>query len=258
MSPKPIPALTLYRGFPSKPTYAWSPFVNKLETRLRLSAVPYRAEPGSKQAAPRGKLPYLAIQPPDAPAQVLGDSTLITRALVSAGVLPDLNAALTPADRGRDLALRALLEDKMYFYLVRERWVDNYYKMRAGALWAVPWALRALVGLLASRQVVAVLFGQGTGRFDKEEVNGFKREVWEGVEGLLREARTEAGPFWVLGGAQPTEGDAVVYGFVIAALVCDAAPEMQKMVREFPTIMEYAGRIHDAYFPDYDHWEEQV
>lgn len=30
------------------------------------------------------------------------------------------------------------------------------------------------------------------------------------------------------------------------------------MVRSFPVLTDYAKRIHDTYFSDYDMWEEQV
>ncbi|KAK3900858.1 failed axon connections [Staphylotrichum tortipilum] len=259
---------TIYRGFPTTPAHVWSPFVNKLETRFRLAGLPYRIDIGSPRQAPRGKIPYLAVtaegSSSSSPATLLGDTALITRKLVDDGALPDLNAALPPALRARDLALRALLEDRLYFCLQRERWVDNYYAMRDEVLGALPLPARVLVGNLAYRGVTAGLESQGTGRYEKEEVREMKREVWEGVEALLVESRAAAGsgsrnaPFWVLGRPEPTEADATVYGFVAASLVCTAAPETQKTVRSFPVIVDYAKRIHDAYFGDYDIWEDKV
>jgi len=38
---------------------------------------------------------------------------------VEEGRLEDLNAKLSPTERAMDLAIRALLEDKLYFYQVR-------------------------------------------------------------------------------------------------------------------------------------------
>lgn len=32
------------------------------------------------------------------------------------------------------------------------------------------------------------------------------------------------------------------------------APDSQKVVRGFPVLLEYADRIHDKYFPDYEKW----
>jgi hypothetical protein len=46
----------------------------------------------------------------------MADSALIIERLVSGGLLPDLNALLGTAEKVYDVALRALLEEKLYFY----------------------------------------------------------------------------------------------------------------------------------------------
>lgn len=46
------------------------------------------------------------------------DSSLIISTLVEDGVLPDINARLSPVEKARDLGVRALLEDKLYFVQV--------------------------------------------------------------------------------------------------------------------------------------------
>jgi hypothetical protein len=222
---KSLPKFVVYRGFQAVPTHVWSPFVNKLETRLRLGKVPYRLDVGSPRSGPRGKIPYLRTEGSD---EVLGDTALITRRLVDDGVLADLNAGLTPAQRAQDLAVRALLEDKLYFYLQRERWADNYHAMRDGVLAAIPYPVRLIVGNLAYRAVMAGLNAQGTGRYSAEELRELKREAWESLDAILAESRRNSAaaggdkPFWVLGRAEPTEADATVYGFVAASLVCTA------------------------------------
>jgi hypothetical protein len=115
------PSITLYRGFHGSGTYIWSPFVTKLEARLRFAGLPYRVEAGSLSSAPRGKIPYVAISKdseshaPDTPT-LLADSTLIVENLVGEGALDNLNANFSPTEQAHDLALRALLEEKLYFY----------------------------------------------------------------------------------------------------------------------------------------------
>jgi len=118
---KPQLNFTLYRGFTGSGAYVWSPFVTKLEARLRFAGLSYRVEAGSLGKAPRGKIPYLAIAKPDAGSQaptVLSDTALISQKLVEDGVLDDLNAKLSPTEKAHDLAIQALLEDKLYFYQV--------------------------------------------------------------------------------------------------------------------------------------------
>lgn len=123
MSNSAFPTLTLHRGFPARACYVWSPFCNKLEARLRMAGLPYKLGVGSPLKAPRGKIPYVVFDSNSSGSatpeqQLLGDSGLIVRKFVGDGHIPDLNAGLTPAERARDLAVRALLEDKLYFYQV--------------------------------------------------------------------------------------------------------------------------------------------
>lgn len=111
------PTITLYRGFAAggRGSHVWSSFVNKLEARLRIGGVPYGVGVGSPREAPRGKLPYVKIE---GSPELLGDTTLITRTFVETGLMADLNAGLTPVQKAQDLAVRALLEDKLCFFQV--------------------------------------------------------------------------------------------------------------------------------------------
>lgn len=114
------PTLTLFRGWKDPGRYVWSPFVIKLEARLRFAGIKYAVDVGSPRTAPKGKVPYVEFGSGDDDSkQQIGDSGLIIKTLVQQGTLPDLNAALSGPERARDLALRALLEDKLYFYHVR-------------------------------------------------------------------------------------------------------------------------------------------
>ncbi|KAL0261091.1 hypothetical protein SLS55_004787 [Diplodia seriata] len=219
------PCITLCRGWDDPGNYVWSPFVTKVELRLRAAGAEYKAASGSVKSAPRGKIPYLTINETES----LSDSTLIIENLTSTGVLPDINATLSPAQRTHDRALCALLEDKLYFYHSFERWIQNYYLMRDHVLCALPYPVRVIVGLLIHRGVKNHLHGQGTGRFTAEEIAAFRRQIWEGFDDLLREAkRKHSGaadggkPFWAMGGDGPTEADMVLFGFIVSVLICTA------------------------------------
>lgn len=114
------PNITLYRGWLDVGKHVWSPFVVKVEARLRFAGLKYVTEPGSARRAPKGKIPYVECRDlaSDEPGVTLGDSTLIIKELSEKGTIPDLNAHLDPKDKALDLGLRALLEDKLYFYHV--------------------------------------------------------------------------------------------------------------------------------------------
>jgi hypothetical protein len=116
---KSQPTIILYRGFPGAGQYVWSPFASKVEARLRFAGLSYQTEAGSLFKAPRGKIPYISISTNDAEPQLLGDSQVISDQLSEDGQLPDLNGKLSPVEKARDLALRALLEEKLYFCQVQ-------------------------------------------------------------------------------------------------------------------------------------------
>ncbi|KAK8131780.1 glutathione S-transferase [Apiospora sp. TS-2023a] len=269
------PVLTVYRGWKDSGKHVWSPFVVKLEARLRFGNLAYRTAVGSPKTAPRGKIPYVEFPSGE---ESLGDSDLIAKALTERGLLPDLNARLDGEGRARDLAVRAMMEDRLCFYHGWERWTQNYYTMRDHIFAAMPYPLRVVIGLLAHRGMVATLHGQGTGRYTADEIASFRLEIWKSINALLTASRDkararalaggskpgmvwegEAGgkekePFWVLGGEGPTEADATVFGFVVSVLICTAGPDSQAVVKGFPVILEYADRIQDRYFPDYVKW----
>ena len=116
------PSLTIFRGFPPSPSYVWSPFVTKLEARFRFAGLAYRTDQGAPPNAPRGKIPYVAISgsgDDDAAPEMIADTALISEKLVADGLAEDLNGKMSAAEKAQDLAIRALLEDKLYFYQVR-------------------------------------------------------------------------------------------------------------------------------------------
>jgi len=98
--------------------------------------------------------------------------------------------------------------------------------MRDHALWSIPYPIRVVVGILAYRKHTAMLHGQGTGRFNGQEVKRFKTEIWQTIDGLLRASKSAVKdndePFWALGGDGPTEADATLFGFVVSVLICTA------------------------------------
>lgn len=116
---KPTNTVTVFRGQTETGCYVWSPFVTKLEARLRFGKIAYRTEAGSVPNAPRGKVPYISIEENDG-TTLLSDSGLIIKALIKSGKLEDLNRDLSGTQRLQDIALQALLEDKLYFYGVRK------------------------------------------------------------------------------------------------------------------------------------------
>ncbi|KAI4207108.1 MAG: hypothetical protein LQ349_009886, partial [Xanthoria aureola] len=234
-----------------------------LEARLRFAGLAYKVDQGAPPKGPRGKIPYIALSKDgDSAPEMVSDTSMISEKLVDDGLAEDLNGKLTPVEKAQDAAVRALLEDKLYFYQTYERWEQNYYPMRDKALAALPLPVKFLVGQLGYRKMSSALYGQGTGRLTASEITKFKTEVWDHINALLtassrkRGSGAPDGMFFVLGGSKPTEADTSLFGFVASGLVCDAAPETRKIIRSLPTVMDYADKIHRHFFPDYEHWDD--
>ncbi|KAK8052658.1 hypothetical protein PG996_011959 [Apiospora saccharicola] len=267
------PPLTVYRGWKDTGKHVWSPFVVKLEACLRFGNLAYRTAVGSPKTAPRGKIPYVEFSSGE---ESLGDSGLIVKALTERGLLPDLNAQLDGEGRAKDLAVRAMMEDRLCFYHGWERWTQNYYTMRDHIFAAMPYPLRVVIGLLAHRGMVATLHGQGTGRYTAEEIASFRLEIWESINSLLTASRDKArarargssrSPGVVWEGEVGGKGEGAFLGLgrggayaggCDGVWVCgqrfDLGPDSQAVVKGFPVILEYADRIQDRYFPDYEKW----
>jgi hypothetical protein len=169
--------IAIYRGAELPNQYTWSPFVSKLEFRCRISRLKYVCEVGFPPSGPKGKIPYVSLNLPAQSPVWLADSTLIAKDFIKKGLLSDLNANLSPKEKGQDLAVRALMEDKLAFYDTHERWVKNYYTMRDHAMGKLPYPARLVAGTLAYRGIIQRLHEQGTGRFSDVEISAFTTEV---------------------------------------------------------------------------------
>lgn len=127
MESKALNKITLYRGFPPSNQYTWSPFVTKLEFRLRLAGIVYRNLEGTPTEGPSGKVPYVDISAisgqQTAGKELVGDSTVIIQTLIDRGAMADLNRELSADEKLADMAIKALFEEKLYFLQVRQQLV---------------------------------------------------------------------------------------------------------------------------------------
>ena len=112
--------LTIFAGKHDAGAYNWSPFVNKLQARLRFEGVSHDVAASTLSKAPMGKIPFVGLPRTPAvdggdPFDLMGDTAFIIKHLVGTGVLKDLNRDLEPAEAALDLGVRSILEDKLYF-----------------------------------------------------------------------------------------------------------------------------------------------
>lgn len=102
--------------------------------------------------------------------------------------------------------------------------------MRSGVFAALPYPAQIVFGFLVHRGNKQTLYGQGTLRYTSDEIASFRQQVWEHVDALVTESKTQRtkslfdddGPYWLFGGHDPSEADAVLFGFIASVLVCPA------------------------------------
>src|SRR5436190_2040948 len=111
-----------------------------------------------------------------------------------------------------------------FFSQMRERWMENYYVMRdQGPLSGISYPMRIFIGWIVHYKISQRLHGQGTGRYTSEEFYSLREEAWTALDKLVAEIPfREGAPHWILGGKNPTEADACLYGFLVSALISPA------------------------------------
>lgn len=189
----------------------FSPFCFKAEVYLKLAGIPYTTELADSRKAPKNKLPVLVDS-----GRTIADSSAIIEHLERTREKP-LDSALTPRQRAIATAVRAMLEEKLYFVIVYERWkldanwaiYKPQFKELAVRL-GVPSLLHGIVLAQVRKQMLTALQGQGIGRHTPDEIVAMAKSILDAVAELCE------GPYFF--GAQPTTLDATVYAFVQSIL----------------------------------------
>ncbi|KAK0660126.1 hypothetical protein QBC41DRAFT_286645 [Cercophora samala] len=265
---QPPPQLTLYsfdRPDPKAPhqkQHSLSPFVSKLQFRLRHAGISYSDALGSKPAAPRGKIPYVKFADD---GKVIGDTSFIFRELSARGLVPHEGEGDDGHGKGEGVCLGLMVEGHLYWFLMYERWKENYpLLLESGPFCHLGVGMRHLATKGLQGFLRATLWFQGVGRYDFEEVKGFMREGVEVLGGYAKNSwermveggEQRKGVFWILGGKKATEADFSCWGFLVGVLVLRFQPALRGMVMEHEALVEYVKRIHDKYFGDYGDFEK--
>lgn len=115
ITPKEKTFLTVYTFDRNDKRYTLTQFTLKLYFRLRHGNVSYEDEDGTRNQAPKSKFPYVKFNDT---GELMGDSGLIIQRLVEMGKLDAVNEKISPKLKAQDYALRSVIEDKLYFFLV--------------------------------------------------------------------------------------------------------------------------------------------
>jgi glutathione S-transferase len=199
--------LTLYGFGPAFGLVDMSPFVVKVAAWCRLAGVTYALKQGDPRKAPKGKLPHI-----DDDGALVADSTAIIAHLSEKH--RDLDAGLSARDRAVATAVKAMVEEHLYFTSMYLRWQDE----RGWAVFAptfreslrrggVPGFATGLVANMVRKQVGKTLRAQGTGRHSLAEIEAIAITHLDALSELLGDQE------YFLGDA-PRSIDATVWAFL--------------------------------------------
>ena len=216
-----------------------SPFVVKTEVMLKLAGLDYQRKTGNLGKAPKGKLPLI-----DDGGTIVADSTLIRFHLETTRGI-DFDKGLDAAQKGVAWAFEKLLEDHLYWIVVRERWLDpaNFDRGPRKFFDKVPAPLRPVVLAMVKRQVRGNLKAQGLGRHSGAELAAITARGIDGLSAYLGDKP------WLMGD-RPCGADATVFAFVSGGLCPLFQSTVRTRMEQHPNLIGYRDRGMQLWFAD--------
>jgi glutathione S-transferase len=215
-----------------------SPFCLKVETYLKMAALPYEIAPVFNPAkAPKGKLPYIVDN-----GKTVADSGLILDYL-KASYGDKLDGHLGPAERAAALALQRLMEEHLYWCAIYDRWIvdENWAITKRDFFAGLPRIVFNLVTRVARRGQRRQLYGHGMGRHTREEIYALGVADIAALADWLGDK-----PFFM--GAQPSSLDATAYAFLANLLWVPLDTPLTRAARERQNLAGYGERMKARYF----------
>jgi glutathione S-transferase len=217
-----------------------SPFCMKLETYLRMVALPFEIAPPSLRdfsQAPCGKMPF--IEDND---QLLGDSTLIIDHLKTTYGDP-LDGWLSMEQKAVALAWQRLMEENLYWAVLYSRWVaPNGWALTKAAFFAdMPAPLKWFVPAMARRSMVKSLHGHGMGRHTAAQIDAIGQRDITALAHFLGNK-----PF--LMGDAPCSLDATAYAFFANLIWAPVESPLKQHCKQYPQLEAYCQRMRSRYY----------
>ena len=217
-----------------------SPFCMKLETYLRMTALPFEipcATLRHLQQAPKGKMPYIEDQ-----GKFVADSSFIIDYLKTTYGDP-LDGWLDARQRAVALALQRLLEENLYWAVIYTRWVEpqGWELTRTAFFGKLPLPLKWVLPSLARRGIIKELHGQGMGRHSREEIMAIGKRDISALADFLSDK-----PYFM--GEQPCSLDASAYAFLVNLLWVPLESELKLHARKYPQLEAYCQRMRSHYY----------
>jgi glutathione S-transferase len=217
-----------------------SHFCCKLETYLRLTKIPYEMVESIPPKAPKGKLPF--IEDGD---KKIADSDLIIQHLIQT-YGDQLDADLSPAQKGTSLAMKRLLEDHLFWITMYTRWQysdENWQVNKKAIFHTFPPFIRDVVASVFRILIRRQIYGHGIGRHSSEEIFQLGRDDLDALSDYLADK-----PYFM--GDKPTSLDATAFGILINTLACPIESPVKEYARSKQNLVDYCQRLMSEYYPE--------
>jgi glutathione S-transferase len=232
--------ITLYQFDPAFGLPNASPFCMKMETYLRMTALPFEAPPGKMQhimKAPKGKMPYISDG-----GKIVADSSLIIDHLKHT-YGDKLDGWLSAEQQATALAYQRLLEEHLYWAVVYTRWVEpaGWALTKEAFFETMPAPFKWFVPTLARRDLVKSLHGQGMGRHSQAEIHALgMRDITALAEFLADK------PYFM--GTEPCSLDATAYAFLANLVWPPIESPLKQHALKYPQLVAYCERMRSRYY----------
>jgi glutathione S-transferase len=217
-----------------------SPFCLKVDAYLRVTGIPFEVVPGfnNLRRAPKGKLPFI-----DDDGKLIADSAFILGYLKGKYGDP-LDAGLTAEQKGAAHAFIKMLDENLYWCIVRSRWIDDalWPAVRALFFKDMPAPLRWFLPLLIRRGVAKTLNEQGLGRHSPAEILEIARRDLRALSDFLGDKP------WFLG-PRVTTLDVVAFAFLAEMIVPPWKCDLNDLARSIPNLVAFVERFRAQYYP---------
>ena len=158
----------------------------------------------------------------------------------------DVDSSLTEEERASAVAYKAWLEEWVYFLMIWDKWIDNWYDCRETFFArAVPFypARVVIFNFVVYRNISSMLHAKGITRHSKPEIVSFIAEAAKAMSVLVG----EKGMF----NGKPCAVNAFMMGILIAIydwpqLNKAWAPEIAK----YPNLRRWTENMISTYFPE--------
>ncbi len=218
-----------------------SPFCMKLETYLRMAALPFESPVATLRdfgRAPNGKLPYIEDD-----GQILADSTFIIDHL-KARYGDRLDGWLSAEQSAVALAFQRLMEENLYWAVLYTRWIEpQWWALTQTAFFGkLPVPLKWIVPALARRGLRKELHGHGMGRHSEAQIHAIGKRDITALADFLGDK-----PYFM--GTEPCSLDATGYGFLANLVWPPVESALKQHTQQHPQLQAYCERMRSRYYP---------